>query len=85
MTTKNVTLTSKNQITIPVDIVRELQLGKHRRLTIRKRGDELILKTQPDLEEHLSTIWRQLPEFSGTKDETELKVTTAEAWKNKNL
>ena len=85
MNTKNVTVTSKNQITIPADIVREFQLNKHRRLTIRKRGDELILKAQPDLEEQLSIIWSQLPKFSGTKNDTELKATTTEAWANKNL
>jgi len=85
MTTKNITITSKNQITIPADIVREFQFNKHRRLTIRKRGDELILKAQPDLEEQLSDIWNQLPGFSGTKTDAELKATTAEAWKNKSL
>jgi bifunctional DNA-binding transcriptional regulator/antitoxin component of YhaV-PrlF toxin-antitoxin module len=85
MTTKNVTITSKNQITIPAEIVRELQLDKHRSLTIRRHGDELILKAQPDLEDQLSVIWKQLPKFNGTKNDTELKATTTEAWKNKNL
>jgi bifunctional DNA-binding transcriptional regulator/antitoxin component of YhaV-PrlF toxin-antitoxin module len=85
MTTKNITITSKNQITIPAKIVRELQFNKYRQLTIRKRGDELILKAQPGLEEQLSSIWKQLPKFSGTKNDAELKSTTVTAWKNKNL
>ena len=85
MTTKSIAITSKNQITIPAEIVRELKLDKSRRLTIRKRGDELILKAQPNLEEKLSDIWKQLPEFNGTKTDAELKVTTTEAWKNTSL
>jgi len=83
MTTKNITITSKNQITIPADIVRDLKLNQYRRLTIRRHGDELILKAQPDLEEQLSMIWEQLPKFSGTKDDEELKETTREAWRDK--
>ncbi len=85
MTTKNITITSKNQITIPADIVRKLQLNKYRQLTIHRRGDELILKAQPDLEKQLSDIWKQLPKFSGTQTNSELKLTTNEAWKNKSL
>ena len=84
MNSRNVTITSKNQITIPADIVREFQFGIHRRLTIRKRGDELVLKVQPDLEEQLSTIWKRLPEFSGTENDAKLKATTTKAWGNKN-
>ena len=83
MTTKIIAITSKNQITIPADIVRDLQLNRQRRLTLRRRGDELILKALPDLEEQLSSIWEQLPSAPGTKDNHELKATSEEAWEHK--
>ena len=83
MTTKNITITSKNQITIPADLVRKMQLNKHRRLSIRKRGDELILKPEPALEGHLQKIWEQLPAFPGTATDEILKSTTKEAWSSK--
>ena len=83
MTTRNVTVTSKNQITIPVDIVRDMGLGTHRRLSIRKRGDELILIAEPELKDKLQKIWDQLPPFQGTSSNEELKQTTKEAWINK--
>ena len=84
MSSKNVTITSKNQITIPAEYVRKLHLNKHRRLTIKQRGDELVLKVEPDLEERLHDVWAQLPAFTGTKTNEELKRTTHEAWSNKD-
>jgi len=83
MTTRNVTITSKNQITIPADFVREMHLKTHRRLSIRKRGDELILMAEPELKDKLQNIWDQLPSFQGTISDDELKRTTNEAWANK--
>jgi AbrB family looped-hinge helix DNA binding protein len=85
MSTKNITITSKNQITIPADIVREMQLNTHRRLSIRKRGNELILRPEPDLEDKLEEIWEQLPSFPGTATDEILKSTTKEAWSRKKL
>lgn len=83
MTTRNVTITSKNQITIPADFVREMQLKNHRRLSIRRRGDELILVAEPELKDKLQNVWDQLPSFQGTSNDDELKNTTIEAWTNK--
>jgi len=83
MTTRNVTITSKNQITIPADFVREMQLKNRRRLSIRRRGDELILVAEPELKDKLQNIWDQLPSFQGTSNDDELKNTTKEAWTNK--
>lgn len=85
MTTKNITITSKNQITIPADIVRDMKLNTHRRLSIRKRGDELILRPEPALEDKLGKIWEQLPAFPGTATDEILKSTTKEAWSSKKL
>jgi len=83
MTTRNVTITSKNQITIPADFVREMQLKNRRRLSIRRRGDELILVAEPELKDKLQNVWDQLPSFQGTSNDDELKNTTDEAWTNK--
>jgi bifunctional DNA-binding transcriptional regulator/antitoxin component of YhaV-PrlF toxin-antitoxin module len=83
MTTKSVTITSKNQITIPAYLVREMQLSTHRRLSIRKQGNELILKPEPALQDQLQKIWKQLPTFKGTISDEELKRTTREAWADK--
>ena len=85
MTTKYITITSKNQITIPADLVRDMQLNTHRRLSIRKRGDELILKAEPALEDKLGKIWGQLPSFPGTVTDEKLESTTKEAWSSKKL
>jgi len=85
MTTKNVTITSKNQITLPAELVRNLKLTKRRRLTIRQRGGELILTPEPELEERLKVIWRQLPPFQGTRTDEELKKTAREAWARKKI
>lgn len=84
MTTKIITITSKNQITIPADIVRNMQLKRHRRLSIRKQGDELILTAEPELDDKLQKIWDQLPAFQGTSNDDELKRTTKEAWASKS-
>ena len=85
MTTRIVTITSKNQITIPADLVRDMRLRMHRRLSIRKRGDELILIAEPELKDKLRKIWDQLPPLEGTTSDIELKHTTKEAWINKTL
>jgi bifunctional DNA-binding transcriptional regulator/antitoxin component of YhaV-PrlF toxin-antitoxin module len=87
MTSKNVTITSKNQITLPAEYVRKLHLAKHRRLTIRQRGDELVLKPEPelDVEDHFRKLWAQLPKVKGTKTDEQLKKTTREAWARKKI
>jgi bifunctional DNA-binding transcriptional regulator/antitoxin component of YhaV-PrlF toxin-antitoxin module len=85
MTNKSVTITSKNQITIPISMVRDLRLGMHRRLNIRKHGNELILSPEPALEDHLRKIWEQLPPFKGTKSNEDLQQTTKDTWANKHL
>ena len=46
------TITSKRQITLPASLFSELGLKKGQKLTITKRGDELIMKSA------LSAIYR---------------------------
>jgi bifunctional DNA-binding transcriptional regulator/antitoxin component of YhaV-PrlF toxin-antitoxin module len=60
MTTRNATITSKNQITIPADMVRELNLGNSRSVTITTKKDSLVLKPQPNVETVMSPIWQEM-------------------------
>jgi len=41
---KTLMFTSKNRVTIPAEIVRQLKLGKSRKLIIGLKGDKIILK-----------------------------------------
>lgn len=43
-----VTLSSKNQITLPVAVVRRLDLKPGRKLRIRLEGDGVVLKPEPE-------------------------------------
>jgi bifunctional DNA-binding transcriptional regulator/antitoxin component of YhaV-PrlF toxin-antitoxin module len=88
MTSRNITITSKNQITIPIDLVRKMKLGKNRQLQIRMRGDELVLKQEPPLTELMQPLWddfhRTHPEFPALTDEdihTESQQAYAEHFK----
>lgn len=64
MKSKNVTITSKNQITLPIAMVRKLNVGPNRQLTIHRRGDELILKPAPTLDEIMTPIWKQTAAYT---------------------
>ena len=57
MNTKNITITSKNQITLPIDYVRSLQLAQKRVLQVELRGKALILTPQPTLGQTLRQFW----------------------------
>jgi AbrB family looped-hinge helix DNA binding protein len=83
MTIRNIIITSKNRITIPADILKEMQLNGDRLLSIRSRGNEVILKPEPALKVQLQKIWEQLPPFRGTLSEEDLKYTTQEPIANK--
>lgn len=85
MSRKIVTLTSKNQITLPVEFVRKLNLAKKRRLLIREDGNQLVLTPEPELSEQLEKIWENLPPFQGSKTDRELTITTREAWSSKKI
>ena len=57
MTTKNVTITSKNQITLPSEYVKALQLAQNRVLRADLRDGKIILSPQPDLGEAMQQFW----------------------------
>jgi bifunctional DNA-binding transcriptional regulator/antitoxin component of YhaV-PrlF toxin-antitoxin module len=85
MKVKNVTITSKNQITLPAELVRKMKLDKSRRLTIRQRGDELVLKPEPTLQAILEEVWRQLPPLPQLRSDEEFQRIAHEAWNEKEL
>lgn len=57
MTIKNVTITSKNQITLPSEYVNILQLAQNRVLRADLRDGKIILSPQPALKEALQQFW----------------------------
>lgn len=52
-----VTLTSKNQVTIPVAAVRRLGLDASRRLTVEERAGEIVLKPELPIEKRFEKLW----------------------------
>jgi bifunctional DNA-binding transcriptional regulator/antitoxin component of YhaV-PrlF toxin-antitoxin module len=76
------TLTSKNQITIPAELVRQLGLGRHRKLRIERQGDDALLLTlQKDLRGQLNDIQRRAqPYVKRSLSDTELAEARTEAW-----
>ena len=55
--TKNVTITSKNQITLPVEFVTTLQLTQNRVLRADLHNGTIILSPQPDLGKAMQRFW----------------------------
>lgn len=82
MTSKIVTITSKNQITLPAELVRKYKLDKNRTLTITDKKGALELRPQPTLEERMRPHWEEFhrthPNHKPLNDE-ELKKAIREA------
>jgi bifunctional DNA-binding transcriptional regulator/antitoxin component of YhaV-PrlF toxin-antitoxin module len=57
MTIKNVTITSKNQITLPTEYVTLLQLAQNRVLQAELRNGQIVLSPQPDLTKTMQQFW----------------------------
>ncbi len=55
-----VTITSKNQITLPAQYVRKLKLTRNRTLKVTEKRGVLELKPQPSLEEVMAPIWKEM-------------------------
>ena len=60
MTSRIVTITSKNQITLPAELVRRLQLTRNRRLSIVEKKGTLELKPEPSIEQTMAPIWKEV-------------------------
>lgn len=57
MSTKNVTVTSKNQITLPIDFVRSLRLSRTRMLRAELHAGTITLTPQPGLKDTMRRFW----------------------------
>ena len=57
MNTKNVTITSKNQITLPNEYVKVLKLAQNRVLRADLHDGKIILSPQADLGEAMQQFW----------------------------
>lgn len=56
---KDITVTSKNQVTLPADYVREIGLAQHRILRAELKGKSIILTAEPDLIQQIQPFWRR--------------------------
>lgn len=87
MTSKTVTITSKNQITLPADYVRKVKLARNRALRAELRGNTIVLTPQPALGESMRQFWGKHQAERSLSDE-ELKQairSSAAARSAKNL
>lgn len=57
MSNKNLTVTSKNQITLPVEYVRKMHLARNRVLRAELRGGAIVLTPQPVLGDTMRQFW----------------------------
>jgi AbrB family looped-hinge helix DNA binding protein len=68
------TISSKNQITLPAQLLRELGLGAGDRLAIRREGNRLILRPRPkDWVDYYGGSLRGL--YGESKEEMDAYVT----------
>lgn len=64
------TITSKNQLTVPKEIIKALGLEEVRRVLVSVRGEQIILKP---LESKVDALAGSLSHLSSAKKPTELK------------
>jgi bifunctional DNA-binding transcriptional regulator/antitoxin component of YhaV-PrlF toxin-antitoxin module len=67
MKRRHVTVTSKNQITLPADLVRKYKLDEHRVLEVNEKNGSLVLSPAPTLDETLATIHELTRPYLGDK------------------
>ncbi len=80
MSTRNVTITSKNQITLPTEYVKALHLSRSRVLEAEVQDGRIILSPQPVLSDKMKQFWgRHSAGHPLTDDEIKQAVRTASA------
>ncbi len=73
-----VTITSKNQITLPAQYVRKLKLTRNRTLKVTEKRGVLELKPQPSFEEVMAPIWKEMKkQLKGKKPLTDEELNQA--------
>ena len=75
---KDLTITSKNQITIPVSFVKKLNLSNGRSLQAYLQGDSIILKSNNNLKSDMQKFWPKRQTNVSLNDE-QLKLATKQA------
>lgn len=85
MKSVNATITSKNQLTLPIKLVRKYKLDINRHVTITEKNGMLVINPQPPLQERLEKLWAQFPAIKGIQTDEELKQATREAFANKKI
>lgn len=88
MTSKIVTITSKNQITLPAEFVRKYKLNQNRTLTVTDKRGVLELRPEPTFEERMRPHWEEFhrthPNFKPPSEEeihTEVRDTYEDYFK----
>lgn len=82
---KTITLTSKNQITIPAEIVRQMGLDQSRKLRLERHGDAILLTSQKDLATQLNNIQHNVaPYVVKSFTDAQLARGRQEAWLARN-
>lgn len=70
MITKNITVTSKNQITIPTEFINKLQINKGRVINASIQGNKIILTPEDSLTTIMKKYWnRRNPNASMSDDD----------------
>lgn len=57
MNTRNITITSKNQVTLPAEYVRKIGLDRNRVMRVELRGEAIVLTPQPTLGDSMRQFW----------------------------
>jgi bifunctional DNA-binding transcriptional regulator/antitoxin component of YhaV-PrlF toxin-antitoxin module len=65
----DVTITSKNQITIPIEVVRGLNLTKKKILGLTVKGKKILLTPEVDIEEVMRPFWGKHHAKPGLSDD----------------
>lgn len=82
---KTITLTSKNQITLPAAMVRKLDLNGSRKLVIQRHGDSLVVTPQKDLAAQMNDIQELAkPYVKKSFTDVELSGAREQAWLARN-
>ncbi len=82
---KTITLTSKNQLTLPAALVRQLGLDRTRKLRVQRKGDALVLTIQKDLPSQITDIQRRVgPYVKRSFSDAELKDARGQVWSSRH-
>lgn len=82
MAIKEVTVTSKNQITLPVKFVNKLNLTKGRVLRVTMQGDKIILTNPAGISSKMKKYWGKRQQTVALTDD-QLKQATRSVMANR--